>query len=477
MKYNLYDSNLKFKQNNLEQIPGKVINPQSIISNDSSWDLSQVSVFCTPAILLKDNTIRLYYSNVHIDGDNTRYYISVAESKNGIDWQKLELGQKFHNEQNTNLVIIKNIPQGCFCLQPSVIKLTEDYWQMFCWVHGKGICRYVLCESKDGLNWTALNFEKPCLYHPNDNALRKTGLDGLTGFGNSNANSHTSQRALGLQSNDATMTYYDHESQIYRMYSVWLFDNYPESGHYVSYDNAPQAYRVIQYRSSRNACDWSSPEIILTPDIEDNEDLQFYFLSASKIRNTYIGQLGNYNVVDRTIDTELVFSRNGIDWSRPLRNKPFLDRKIANKTAGMTMASHGLFKFGSDHLVFYNVSLHRHDNAGEVASEIMMGKIKGERFLGLRASKKTGEFLSNPFVLENPQIQIDAEVNGKLLAELCDPFGKPVKGFEFKDSEAFSGNKSNYNLQWKKQITKDMLYNSYRLKLAWNDGEVWGYEC
>jgi hypothetical protein len=476
MKEYFLDDTLYTESSGISKVPGKVSKKRCIITNDNPGDLSIVSAFCSSTVPLSNGSLRLYYSTMDIAGANSRYFISVAHSKDTEKWTKPDLGQDLVDGKNTNRLAITGIPEGCFALLPSVIKLSENNWRMFCWVHGKGFCRYVMCESTDGLNWAVVNLDRPCVYHPNDKAQKGSSFAGLTEL-KEQSERIVDDRAVSLKSNDATMTYYDDEKQIYRMYSVWLFKNYPEAGHYIEYDNTPNAYRVIQYRESRNGLNWGESRIIIVPDSDDSPDVQLYYLGAQKAAGAYVGQLGFYPVAEQTMDIELVFSNDGINWNRPLRNKFLIKRNREPGKEGMVTASHSMLKHGDSHLVFYTSYLNLHNMLkGPIGSSIMLAKLKGERFLGLQTGKEGGSITTKPLVLNSQEIFIDADIRGCLKAELCDPFGKVVDGFDFGHSIEVHGDSLKHRLSWHNEITDEMRYQAYRLKITWQDGEVYGIE-
>ena len=141
MKQYLFKNNFLVEATGTSEVMGQVDKLGTIIENDCDSDLDMISAFCCPILNLEDGSFRLYYSAIKIAGQESEYYISIAESKDLRHWKKPALGQHFLNGENTNRLRIKGIPEGCFTLQPSIVKLTDDNWQMFCWVHGKGYCQ------------------------------------------------------------------------------------------------------------------------------------------------------------------------------------------------------------------------------------------------------------------------------------------------------------------------------------------------
>ena len=91
---------------------------------------------------------------------------------------------------------------------------------------------------------------------------------------------------------------------------------------------------MIQRRVSADGLTWSAPELVIQADARDPWDQQFYHLAVQYHEDWLIGSLGHYRVenAQQTMDLELVFSRDGRRWERPLRGG-FIPREPGGRDA------------------------------------------------------------------------------------------------------------------------------------------------
>src|SRR5207248_2756818 len=83
--------------------------------------------------------------------------------------------------------------------------------------------------------------------------------------------------------------------------------------------------RRVNYSESKDLKHWTEPQQILTPDELDTND--FYGLQVFRYADYFLGQLWIYDDdVEESIEIELIWSRDGIHWSRHPDRPRFLPR-------------------------------------------------------------------------------------------------------------------------------------------------------
>ncbi len=87
----------------------------------------------------------------------------------------------------------------------------------------------------------------------------------------------------------------------------------------VAHDNAPGLLRVIDRYTSADGLHLETRKRIIERDAKDPLDQQFYYLSVTQTPKGRVGMLGHYRCQAQTMDLEWCFSRDGIEWQRPLR--------------------------------------------------------------------------------------------------------------------------------------------------------------
>ncbi len=430
-----------------------------VLEADKPSDVGSVSSFASAVVRLDDGRRRMYYS-VHARSPRA-LGIAVAESPDGLRWTKPNLGQMRHEGQDTNRLVIEGLYDNADIVQPQVVRLPDGRWRMYFWLHGQsqGLIRYLIAESADGLRWKTLGVDRPAIYHPADREVGQAGwAAGLTAANPNDKFGHLRtldfMAAKRLRSNDATFLYRDPERNLYEMYSVWLLPNSPETRRHVPHDNAPQVLRTIHRRVSEDGLAWSDPELLITPDAHDPLDIQFYHLAVHRDPGWRIGFLGHYRVWEQTMDIELCFSRDGRAWRRPLRGGWIPRDPVPELGCMSAYPTNALVDDGDRWLMLYTAGNCKHNHQMPAGVEkpwrgVMAAAIPKNRFAGLAAPPRlTGRFTLKPFIPCSPEVRLDADVQGRLRAELLDPFGAPVRGYELANCVAITGNAPDHVLRW-----------------------------
>ena len=194
--------------------------------------------------------------------------------------------------------------------------------RLYFWAHGPQITRYLAAESEDGRRYRVVDPLRPVLYHPNDRAaFGVPSPDGVM-FGQEMSRNRPADEPLAtsrLISNDAT-NIYQLADGTFEMYSVALVRVEKTDPAYVAEDNAPGLLRVIDRYISDDGLHFENRRRVIQRDAADPVDQQFYYLSATYTPNGCVGMLGHYRCKAQTMDLEWCFSRDGIEWRRPLRS-------------------------------------------------------------------------------------------------------------------------------------------------------------
>ena len=487
----------------LARVPGPVEKLGPVLQPDRPSDGRRCMSFASSIVPLADGTWRLYYSVSHFP-TNMRG-IAVAASADGLRWEKPALGQLQVEGEDTNRLVFEGLPEGvCRCGQPQVFQLAEDSWRMYFWVNDRPYLRYTVAESIDGLHWQVPDFERPIIYHPiemgswiwmpgvpppvreekggpDQQALEHFVAGGEARWGHllGKLDADELVRLKGQRANDAAYVCRDPDTGLFEFYAPWPLCN-PEGGpRRVEHDNAPFMLRAIHRRTSAEGLEWSDAELLIAPDEQDRLDQQFYYLAVHRQEGWRIGMLGSYPVHDQTMDIELCFSRDGRRWERPIR-APWVPRgPEGTGDAGMVYAPNRLIPAGDDWLLLYTASPHRHNESrtqddSQVQAAVHAARFSRHRFLGLATrGAGVGMLWTRPFVLNGTELCVDARVEGRLRAELCDPFGAPLPGFDKGRFRVLSGDCTAHLLRWEGTTIEPYQYNAVSLRLEVEKGEIY----
>ena len=280
-------------------------------------DAMSIQSFTSTSMHLEDGSWRVWYS---------RYATGVSVGKYGFGY--MDFSPDFTLQKDTAMRIVEKpgksglniigVPLHWNIIQPVYLKLADGRERIYFWGHGsEGVCRYLVADSNDGVNFIVEDWHRPSLYHPNDRAVSRDLLRSK----NLAIYCHEAHRDLSpdepaatgdMLMNDATNVYVmpDGSFELYSAEVIELPKDTPEPC------QKDPIIRVIQRRTSADGIHWTPPQRILMRDEKDPFDLQFYYLSVTYTPNGRIGILGHYRSDPGTQDIEFCFSQDGIHWDR-----------------------------------------------------------------------------------------------------------------------------------------------------------------
>ncbi|NWG12672.1 MAG: hypothetical protein HXY20_03960 [Acidobacteria bacterium] len=477
----MFDTESLAERSQAEVVPPPLKKLGILIEPDSPGDAGGVSTAMGCGFTRDERgRLRLYYTGYSKPARNSA--ICIAESDDAIHWTKPALGQVKIDGIDTNRLEIRGLPEGVTATQPSLVRAPDGSWRLYFWAIGGKlrVLRYVAANSPDGLHWKVVDFAAPCLKHLLE-LSPKYSWAWLDGPESQKVWAELGGKALPdflalkwAKSNDATHTYASPGGG-FEMFSVWPLPNRPGSGRRVEPDNSKEMVRCIHRRTSDDGLRWSDPELVLVPDGADPWDQQFYYLSQHHLTEWRIGFLGSYRIVAQDMNVEMVCSRDGRRWHRPMRGA-WVPRgpKGSVDSVRIYMPSH-LVDRQKDWLCLYTGFDTRHDQDAASGRQAIHGlEIPRYRFAGLAPRNSlTARIRTNPFILPGTAVKIDAAVAGELRAELCDAFGKPLPGLTIADCVPFAGDSEAHVLKWKNAGTADYQYDAVSLRLEWEGGTVY----
>ena len=466
---------------NIHYVYAPVTKHGVVLAGDAPWEEGDAAAsFCSTVLRLDDGRYRLYYTTANAGAMR----IAVAESADGLTWERLPLGQEQWLGHTTNRIVLTGVPGAeaaggqTIVLegetsrqnqvgQPQVLRLPDGRWRMLYWHHQHGWGRipylYTVAESDDGLRWHVAHFDRPAL-----NAHWLGDQSKLS------AAARLAEKAR--RTNDANFVYWNPRLQCYEQFSQWFLDASPERR--VAEDNCPDFNRMIQRRVSADGLTWSAPELVIQADARDPWDQQFYHLAVQYHEDWLIGSLGHYRVenAQQTMDLELVFSRDGHQWERPLRGG-FIPREPGGRDAEGIYPPNAWIDRGDTWLCLYTATARKHNlhaQGDAPPSCIMAASWAKHRFVGLRAERTPGGFLTPVFYPQTAEIRVDAAVRGWLRAELCDAWGRKHAGYHLEDSVPVHGDDTAHVLRWRDRDTRDFRHDPARLRFEYADADIYG---
>ena len=368
-----------------------------------------------------DRVFKMWYQSFADDPRtpeyDQRYIMCYATSRDGIVWEKPDLGEiEWGGSKHNNIVAIGN--RGL--IDTNVIEDRRDpdaarrykvlYYDT---AASGGPVGVSVGFSPDGIHWNL---------HPGNPVLVGTG------------DTHT---LLGWDD------------------SVGRYVAYlrPKSGARIGEGGA--RVRVIGRSTSADFLHWNLPEVVLAPDAADPPDTQFYAMPVFRYEGHYIGLIWVFHTLPLQKDAQLAFSRDGVRWRRPACRPVFLPLG-ANGTweDGMVNATTP-FVHDDEIWIYYggfNVlhNLTTQQTLGTVTggrrreAAIGLAKLRLDGFASLDAALDTAVVTTRSVRFEGARLVLNIEPSMKgrgavdeetrFRVELADAAGKPFPGFSLAES-------------------------------------------
>lgn len=372
------------------------------------------------------------YGNV---GPPQPIYLCYAESADGIDWERAKIGLydhrlagQTHGDGGANGICFKGFSEAAgntiidraelanapaFPPERRYVLVNQEW---FDGVTGGVIFAY----SPDGLRWS---------YPPRD---QPGGV-----------------RAIHGESDTWNCLVWNAERRVYMLYMrAW-------HSAAIGWPNGKgNPRRRVAYAESADLLTWSEPQVILSPDELDTND--FYGFQVFRYADRWLGMLWIYDDDDdETIEAELVWSDDGVRWSRHPERPRFLATARPDSDEFMIIPSQQPIAVDDELWMYYTAHTSPHGVDGREGARAYRTKLRLDGFVSLSAGLPMGNLVTRPFTITTPAIEINARTfGGEIVAELVEPWwqepqGKPIGGFAAKDFDVFDGDSARHRLCWR----------------------------
>ena len=346
--------------------------------------------------------------------------VLYATSTDGVRWQKPSLGQyAFDGSRDNNIVFDLHSP--CVLFDPFATAPAERYKMLGAKAHN-----YHAAYSADGLVWKS------------------------------------APRTPVLASSD----------------TITLSQN-PATGEYLAYHKRPatvrgRGRRVVWLARSRDFQTWTEPELVFTPDSEDDswatrpgERTEVYNMSVYPHATGFLGLPLIFRVIgehardkvgpgqsptDGPIDVQLATSADGRTWQRTWPRENIIPRGAPGTFDGGAIlgVSSTPVHVGDETWVYYT-ALNTGHGAPMPPKRLTIGRAAWRRhgFVSLDAGPDGGRLETRPVRLAAANLIFNAAVQrGRLRVALREADGSPIAGFDLDDSETLAADATRWAARW-----------------------------
>lgn len=427
-----------------------------LILGDTPWESKGSGPYLYGTVMWDGAKLRMWYHFI-----NRGYKNAYAESQDGIHWTKPSLGLIEQNGSTDNNLFLtvtddpnENPPRKARgqCHNPSVIKRPwiEDQQQryaLFC--YGADYDKVRAAFSPDGLRWT---------FAPS------TARQGL------------------FESSDVVNFF--HDPYRHRYVATWK--------------GSTRRGRSVGIATSEDGLQWEKPAAtpIFTADDLDPPETQIYGMPVFPYQGMYVGLPWIYHAKphypaemlltreqaeqesDGTMDVQLAWSWDLLNWTRPAPRKSFLPRGTEGTfDSGMIYTARAPVVVDDTLYFYYGGFDGRHDTP-PFHGAIGLATLRLDGFCSMRPTKQEGWLITRREQLEVPKILINARTSsdGHITAELLDLEHNVLPGFSARDCIPFIGDAVRHTLRWRtKQLPEGQANTALKIRFVLQNADLYSY--
>lgn len=183
-----------------------------------------------------------------------------------------------------------------------------------------------------------------------------------------------------------------------------------------------------------------------------------------------------------TMDVQLLTSRNGIDWNRTPKRRPFIRLGCEGTFWSKTIWPDGNIIRVGDELWIYFAGLDvSHHEQGLIHDHGARGRavLRLDGFISADAAYTGGELTTVPVVFAGSalRLNVDTGAGGTVLVEIQDEAGNPVEGFSTDDADEINGNYTRKLVTWNQSSDVSSLTGrAIRLRFVMRDTKLYSFQ-
>lgn len=351
-----------------------------LIRADKPWDLYQDTLFPNVVYDPADALYKIWYMSILVDDEqiekmnpvsrikaagNKGFYVSYAQSRDGLHWEKPRLGVIRYGRQDTNVVVQDVMNMGVF-----LDTHTTDPARRFKMIYGAAKIDVRVLFSPDGVRWT-----KP------------EPARGLEVGGAYIADTHNN-------------AFWDEQLGKYILFTRMKTDH----------------GRSVAVSTSGDFVHWDRPKMVLKSLSQEGAKRQIYSMPVMRYANGYVGFPALYNSgSDQRTNSELAWSADGTTWHRILPGTHFIPHGGAADFDG------GIIYSQANPLILHDGAMRIYYGGGRAEKpkdwkgvcEIGLAYLRPDGFAGytVRNGGRKGTLTTNPLSLTGHPVQVTADVS------------------------------------------------------------------
>jgi len=232
-------------------------------------------------------------------------------------------------------------------------------------------------------------------------------------------------------------------------------------GKYVAYvKTGHEGKRARALAESEDFVNWPEPKLILHADEQDPEDVELYSMEGWPYESLWLGYVRTFHAkTTYNVDTQLVYSRNGVDWSRTPGRPVFLPNgpEGAWDRGYHTMSNNPPLRMGDELWIYYG-STNNTKKERPYVGGVGIAKLRVDGFASVDAGEEEGVLTTRPLVLKGTRLCVNADARGgQMTVEVVGTDGRASPGYEGEACRAITGDVPRQVVEWQERGDLDAV--------------------
>ena len=266
----------------------------------------------------------------------------------------------------------------------------------------------------------------------------------------------------------------------------------PRVEEFIFYVRMPGSPNLVGRATSFDFVTWSEAQTVLQPNA-DEPHKHFKGLAAFLYEGVYLGWIWVFEKSGDDwvrADSELAFSRDGIQWKRPFPGRFILskgetgswDSHLSIPVAPIAHDGKLWTYYWGENIPYGAESLKRIQEGWVEAGQrkqraVGLAQLRLDGFVSLKASTHDATITTRVLLPGQGQLTVNANVRGELRVSMLDNSGQPFPGFGAGNSDPVKTDAQNHVIRWKGNPSLDQLQGQpIRIRFHLRDADLYAFQ-
>ncbi|MCG2659863.1 MAG: hypothetical protein L6437_06430, partial [Kiritimatiellae bacterium] len=249
--------------------------------------------------------------------------------------------------------------------------------------------------------------------------------------------------------------------------------------------------RAVAYTTSKDFTNWSEPELVLEPDVEDGSMINFYGMSVLHYEGYFIGLLQIYHLMEwlkpedknitltGNVDLQMVVSTNGIAWQRLGNRATFLPNGYDEDwDAGTLYPGSNPVVLDDKIMIYYCASARLHEGETTINKQrqfsIGLATLRRDGFVSLDSGWEEGMLMTRYGAFSGGDLYVNTDATGGVIQiTICGSDANPIPGFE--RSDPITGDQLKSKVIWQGKRLADANYKAGFLRFIMRRAKLYSF--